>query len=174
MGLEAFTGIWTLNSAWPVGASDLKSQGDDHIRGVKAALLATFANITGPVTVSHTVLNGVQNAANLTSGSIPDARVPASAVTQHEASIGTTAATVERVARRDASGHIFAVNFNSSAALDSSGPYSEIAYRNGSDNYFRSGPAQGVDRALTLANWTIQSDPGGTPTGSPGQVFAYY
>jgi hypothetical protein len=31
----------------------------------------------------------------------------------------------------------------------------------------------GITRQVTLA-WTIQSDPGGTPSGSPGDVFAYY
>jgi len=48
MGLEAATYIDDLNSANPDGA-DGKSQGDDHIRLIKAVLLATFPNITGAV-----------------------------------------------------------------------------------------------------------------------------
>jgi hypothetical protein len=31
----------------------------------------------------------------------------------------------------------------------------------------------GITRQNTLA-WTIQSDPGGTPSGTAGDVFAYY
>src|SRR5687767_6004615 len=57
MGLEAFAGIWSFNSAWPIGVTDLKSAGDDHIRGIKAAVLATFPGITGAVTATHAELN---------------------------------------------------------------------------------------------------------------------
>lgn len=57
MGLEAATFIHQLNSANPVGASDPKAQGDDHIRMIKAALQATFPAIAGAVNMSHTQLN---------------------------------------------------------------------------------------------------------------------
>jgi hypothetical protein len=56
MALETGTYISSLNSANPTGA-DAKSQGDDHIRLIKATLKATFPNITGTVTASHTELN---------------------------------------------------------------------------------------------------------------------
>lgn len=52
MGLEStFTGIDDLNSDWPIGASDPKSEGDNHLRGIKAALKA---NVGG--TASQTTL----------------------------------------------------------------------------------------------------------------------
>lgn len=57
MGLETFTLINSLNANNPVGASDPKSQGDDHLRGIKTTILATFPNITGVVTPTHTQLN---------------------------------------------------------------------------------------------------------------------
>lgn len=61
MGLENLTGssvyISDLNEANPVGSSDQKSEGDDHIRGTKNALKNTFPNITGAVTKTHTQLN---------------------------------------------------------------------------------------------------------------------
>jgi len=57
MGLEAGTYIDSLNSAWPLGATDPKSEGDNHLRLIKSTLLNTFANITGAVTASHTELN---------------------------------------------------------------------------------------------------------------------
>lgn len=56
MGLETGTYISDLNSANPVG-TDVKSQGDDHIRLLKATILATFPAITGAVTSTHTELN---------------------------------------------------------------------------------------------------------------------
>jgi hypothetical protein len=115
MGLETFTFISSFNAANPVGATDPKSAGDNHIRGMKAAILATFAAITGAVTASHTELNNLTgvtgktgtgnlvlsasptltgtvtagtvnasslgtsplNASNLSSGTVPDARFPA-------------------------------------------------------------------------------------------------
>lgn len=57
MGLEAATFIHQLNAANPVGASDPKGQGDDHIRMMKAALQATFPAIAGAMTLTHTQLN---------------------------------------------------------------------------------------------------------------------
>ena len=57
MGLESATYISGLNSANPVHADDDVAQGDDHIRLIKSTLLATFPNITGAVTPTHTQLN---------------------------------------------------------------------------------------------------------------------
>ena len=45
MGLESPTYIDDLNSSWPL-ATDQKSQGDDHIRNLKAVLKASFPNVT--------------------------------------------------------------------------------------------------------------------------------
>lgn len=58
MGLETGTYISDLVSTNPV-SSDPKSQGDDHIRFVKATVKATFPNVTGAVTATHTELNYV-------------------------------------------------------------------------------------------------------------------
>jgi hypothetical protein len=62
MSLESLTGasvfINALVNTNPVGATDPKSQGDDHIRGIKNVILNTFPAITGAVTATHTQLNG--------------------------------------------------------------------------------------------------------------------
>ena len=47
MGLETATYINDLVSTNPVGGTDPKSQGDDHIRLIKAAIKATFPNLSG-------------------------------------------------------------------------------------------------------------------------------
>lgn len=57
MGLETGTYISDLNASNPVGATDPKSQGDNHIRLIKATILATFPNISGAMTLTHTQLN---------------------------------------------------------------------------------------------------------------------
>jgi hypothetical protein len=59
MALETGTFISDLNSSNPVGATDPKSQGDDHIRLIKATILATFPSITGAVTLTHTEINAL-------------------------------------------------------------------------------------------------------------------
>jgi len=57
MGLESATYIHELVTTNPVGATDTKAQGDDHLRLIKTTLQNTFANVDGPVTSSHTELN---------------------------------------------------------------------------------------------------------------------
>ena len=56
MGLETGTYIDSLNSSNPT-ASDAVSQGDDHLRLIKATVKATFPNISNAVTATHTELN---------------------------------------------------------------------------------------------------------------------
>lgn len=59
MGLEVATLIHELNPANPVGATDPKSQGDDHIRLLKTTIQNTFPNVDGAVLPTHTELNFV-------------------------------------------------------------------------------------------------------------------
>lgn len=56
MALETPTYISDFVAANPA-AGDNRSEGDDHIRNIKAAILATFPAITGAVTGTHTELN---------------------------------------------------------------------------------------------------------------------
>lgn len=54
MGLEAATYLSELNSSNPTG-TDLKSQGDDHLRLIKSALQATFPNASRAFRFSNSV-----------------------------------------------------------------------------------------------------------------------
>ena len=72
MGLESATFINQLVDTNPTGA-DNASQGDNHIRLIKSTMKATFPNITGAVTVSHTDLNSVTGKLNLTGGTLTGA-----------------------------------------------------------------------------------------------------
>lgn len=56
MGLEVVQFISDLNVAWPT-PEDKVREGDDHIRNIKVALLNTFPNIAGQVTLTHEELN---------------------------------------------------------------------------------------------------------------------
>lgn len=82
MGLEVATYISGLNAANPVGVSDPKSQGDDHLRLIKSTLLNSFPGITGAVTATHTELNrlagvtGVTGAGKLVLDTSPNIATP--------------------------------------------------------------------------------------------------
>jgi len=58
MPLESGTYINSLNSSNPA-ATDGLAFADDHFRLIKATILASFPNITGAMTATHTVLNGL-------------------------------------------------------------------------------------------------------------------
>lgn len=90
MGLESVTYISDLVATNPVGATDPKSQGDDHLRNIKLALLNTFPNITGEVVATHAQISALAggtlaaangsnltnlNASNIASGTLDDGRL---------------------------------------------------------------------------------------------------
>ena len=56
MALESGTYINSLNTSNPASTDGL-SQADDHLRLVKSTVKATFPNVTGAVTATHTELN---------------------------------------------------------------------------------------------------------------------
>jgi hypothetical protein len=58
MSLENANGIWQLIITNPT-SSDFVSQGDDHFRMFKGAVVKTFPNIKGVVQISHTDLNNI-------------------------------------------------------------------------------------------------------------------
>lgn len=60
MALESgATYINNLNVAWPDGAVDSKSDGDNHIRLLKSTIKNTFPNVTGAMNATHTNLNSL-------------------------------------------------------------------------------------------------------------------
>lgn len=67
MGLEVGNGIWQFNASNPVSAADMVAQGANHLRWIKSAILYTFPNVTGIVTVTHTDINAVTSKAALNS-----------------------------------------------------------------------------------------------------------
>jgi hypothetical protein len=61
MSLESATYIGDLVSTNPT-STDPVSQGDDHLRLIKAVLTATFTALSGAVTVSQTQINAACSA----------------------------------------------------------------------------------------------------------------
>ena len=57
MGLESATFLSGLVATNPIGATDPKSQGDDHLRLIKSVLLATFPNLNAAVNATPAQLN---------------------------------------------------------------------------------------------------------------------
>lgn len=58
MALESGVYINSLDAANPA-ATDPLAQADDHIKLIKSTVKASFPNISGAMTASHTVLNGL-------------------------------------------------------------------------------------------------------------------
>ena len=95
MGLESTTYISGLVNTNPA-ANDAKSQGDDHLRLIKATLLNTFPAITGAVTPTHTELNyvdGVTSAIQPQIDSITTTLIPAKGAITGQTWTGTHAFT---------------------------------------------------------------------------------
>lgn len=88
MSLEDLTGsgkyISDLDEANPTGI-DVKSDGDNHMRGIKNVIKNTFSAIIGAVTASHTELNYVTG---VTSGIQAQLDVISGLVTANTAAIG--------------------------------------------------------------------------------------
>lgn len=78
MGLESATYINGLVDTNPT-SSDNANQGDNHLRLIKSTLKATFPNITGAVTVSHTDINSVASKLDLAGGTLTGALAGTSA-----------------------------------------------------------------------------------------------
>lgn len=90
MGLETGNRIQDLVPTNPAGATDFVSQGDDHIRLIKACIQGSFPSLgANAVTVSADVLNGVKNASNLDTGTIPDARLSSNVPLKNAANVFT-------------------------------------------------------------------------------------
>ena len=66
MGLETGDYFCSLNENWPEG-TDYVSQGDDHLRFLKAKILQTWPNVCGEVLATHDDLN---KTIDLTTGSV--------------------------------------------------------------------------------------------------------
>lgn len=66
MSLESASFISQLVASNPVGASDPKSQGDDHLRLLKAVLQGSFPNIGAAMSASSAELNNLVGVTGLT------------------------------------------------------------------------------------------------------------
>lgn len=69
MPLESAIFVNNLVSSNPI-SGDGVSEGDDHIRLMKAVLLASFPNISGAMTPTHTIVNGLDGRVTSAEGSI--------------------------------------------------------------------------------------------------------
>jgi len=88
MAIETFGFIDDLNAANPT-ATDNVSEGDDHLRGVKATLKSTFPNITGAINATETELNYVDGVTSSIQTQL-GAKEAADATIVKDADIGST------------------------------------------------------------------------------------
>jgi hypothetical protein len=83
MTVEIIEFIDSLDRTNPKG-SDPISEGDDHVRNIKAAIVDTFPNITGEVTASHEEINQLVGLEEIVSGALPDQPTEESSLLHNE------------------------------------------------------------------------------------------
>ena len=74
MALESATYISDLNAANPA-ATDGLAQADDHFRLIKGAVKATFPNVTGAISATHTALDAAATFAGAITASVAEINV---------------------------------------------------------------------------------------------------
>lgn len=135
-------------------------------------LTGTIANAQVPAAAVTQHQAALSIAASQLTGTLADARVAQSNVTQHQAALGAETATVSTLARRNVNGYLFATYYNQNSSAETP-TIGNIIVEAGADGYFRKSTLTHTKRQIVL-NCTIQSDPGGTPSGTAGDVFFYY
>ena len=91
MTVESASYISGFNASYPA-SSDQKSEGDNHLRLIKSVLLASFPNVSGAVTVSHTDLNTITLKANIASPALTGTpTAPTASLGDNTTQIATTA-----------------------------------------------------------------------------------
>lgn len=91
MTVETAPFINSLDATYPA-SGDAKSEGDNHLRLIKSAVKATFPNVTGAVTPTHTQLNTVPDLAPKASPTFTGTPVaPTAATTDNSTQLATTA-----------------------------------------------------------------------------------
>lgn len=155
MGLETGTTIASLNAAWPLG-SDPKSQGDDHLRLVKAVVksdavakappAAASQNIVGPLTLFAGQPND-----NTALGGLGGGTVAARRTGHYEASLNVGGAGV-RVASLAGAAYVHLLHDGASAGI-------VRLFRQGGANAWdlRAGPAGNANLLLLYDSATLGS-----------------
>lgn len=119
MGLESATYVDDLNSANPT-ATDQKSQGDDHLRLLKAVLKATFPNSTKAFRFPDTVAKTAAYTTVLTDHNkliLCDATTAAFTITLLAAATATAGHTLE-IKKTDTSGNAVTIDGNAAETID--------------------------------------------------------
>jgi hypothetical protein len=169
--LSALTGVVLTG---PTNGQVLKYNGTNWINDTDATGGSpTWGSITGTLSSQadlQTALNGKANtshthaATDVTSGTFADARIAQSNVTQHQAALGSAAATASVIARRDGGGDLFARYFNTAAANSENPGVSQILVTNGTDDYIRKASLSHLTSAVVSSGgiWTAGNDGSGS------------
>ena len=160
MALESATYINDLNAANPASTDGL-SQADDHFRLIKGAVKATFPNVTGAVTATHTALNAASTFAGAITASAAEINVLdgiSAGLTSTELSVldGITASTA---------------NLNLVGTLPVVGTLAEGSVVVGNSSSVASAVAIGASGTVLKSNGTTISWGDGTPALARGQIL---
>ena len=160
MALESATYINDLNAANPA-ATDGLAQADDHFRLIKGAVKATFPNVTGAITATHTALDAASTFAASITASAAEINVldgVSAGLTSAELSVldGITASTA---------------NLNLVGTLPVLGTLAEGSVVVGNSSSVASAVAIGASGTVLKSDGTTISWGDGTPALARGQIL---
>ena len=160
MALESATYINDLNAANPA-ATDGLAQADDHFRLIKGAVKATFPNVTGAITATHTALDAASTFAGAITASVAEINV------LDGISAGLTAAELSVLDGITAS----TAGLNLVGSLPVVGTLAEGSVVVGNSSSVASAVAIGASGTVLKSNGTTISWGDGTPALSRGQIL---
>ncbi len=194
-GLE-FTGSGGIQRSALTGdvtataGSNATTIANDAVTNAKAANMAANTikgRITGSTgdpedltaaNVAAIVQSSLSIATSQLTGTLPDARVAQSNVTQHQAALSVATSQLTgtladaRVAQSNVTQHQAAINIATSQVTSGTFADARIAQSNVTQHQAAIKGKNVTGLAGTAV--TIQADPGGTPSGSPGDMFLYW
>lgn len=154
MALESATYISDLVSTNPTSSDNL-SQGDDHLRLLKSTIKATFPNVSGAVTPTHTELNYVDGVTSAIQTQL-DAKAPLASPTFTGAPAAPTASVDTNTTQLATTAYVVGQGYLKSATAAST--YSPISHSHSTSQ------VTGLDAALAAKAPLSSPALTGTPT----------
>lgn len=154
MALESATYISDLVSTNPTSSDNL-SQGDDHLRLLKSTIKATFPNVSGAVTPTHTELNYVDGVTSAIQTQL-DAKAPLASPTFTGAPAAPTASVDTNTTQLATTAYVVGQGYLKSSTAAST--YSPISHSHSTSQ------VTGLDAALAAKAPLSSPALTGTPT----------
>jgi len=166
MTVESATYINQLDATKP-GATDLKSEGDDHLRLLKSTIKASFPNVTGAVSATHTELGYVAGVTSALQTQL-NAKAPLASPALTGTPTAPTAAAGTNTTQLATTAHVFAERTNTATLTNKTFDLANNTFAATSAQLAASLTDETGTGALLFANSPALTGTPTAPTASPG------